>query len=592
MLALELLEGGSSGHSGFLDSSKQTIKRMKGYRPHEYNIKNKKCKRDVKVVFNTLNDPSERRDVSEALWLTLRERAPLKPDLWDPIGTAYGVFNRVSMLPPTADLTYIMELGDFVLSELKRRKVRKLDPSFDLSQDWWLSETKYPDWRKDELREAWERCDGKPTDRDWRLKCFVKDEFYMEPKSFRNIFPRGDAAKAYEGPPIKICEIISKDYFPEMIKPIPVVDRPGYIMEKLYIPGAKYAATDYTSFESHFVKLLMLHVEFVLYEWILSDHPEGRKRILEIKRRMTGTNYCMFKHFNVTLEATRMSGEMCTSLGNGFSNLMFFLFACSKEKITCTGVVEGDDGLFVCSPKVPEQKTFEKMGLTIKLEEHHQLETASFCGIVFDKTDLINVTDPLEVCLTFGWSKSYNVGMNRIRKLELFRAKALSFAYQYKGCPIVQSLAHCALRLSKHIDLRRYLLKDRSINMWEREQLLEALEYCKTNKMEDLKIEIPQNTRLLVQSKFGISIDDQILIEKFYDSINTLEEEIYCPDLDKYCADVWGHFDAFYVHKGMDNYTPLNVPKYEGQLWKDFGSKIVFTKRAENGGVDKYVKGI
>ena len=149
---------------------------MKGYRHQEYEIKNKVCKRDVRLIFNSLPDQQRRRDVAEALWLTLDAVAPLKPDLWDPIGTAYGVFNRVSMEPPPADPNLIKELGDFVDSELIRRKVRKLEPTFDLSQAWWLSETKYPEWRKEELEEAWEKCKGNPSDKDWKLKCFVKDE--------------------------------------------------------------------------------------------------------------------------------------------------------------------------------------------------------------------------------------------------------------------------------------------------------------------------------------------------------------------------------------------------------------------------------
>jgi hypothetical protein len=496
------------------------------------------------------------------------------------------------MQPPAADPEIIKEFKQFVQSELVRRKVKKLEPTFDLSQEWWLSETKYPEWRKQELRDAWEKCKGLPQNEDWKLKCFVKDEFYMEPKHFRCIYPRGDAAKAFEGPPIKACELIAKDFFPEMIKPIPVIDRPGYIMDRLYIPGAKYAATDYTAFESHFVRDLMLACEMQLYEWILDSHPEGRRRFMEIKRRLTGKNRCRFKHFNLTLEATRMSGEMCTSLGNGFSNLMFFLFACHKEGIACTGVVEGDDGLFACSPKTPEISTFEKLGLTIKLENHDRLETASFCGIIFDKVDQINVTDPLEVCNTFGWSKSVDVGLTRIRKLELIRAKALSFAYQYRGCPIVQSLAHAALRGTKHIDLRRYLEHSRSINMWEREQLLEAIEKCKANNMEDLKMEVPQNTRLLVQDKFGISTEDQLIIEKFYDDLDGLPEEIFCVDLDKYCPAYWKNHNAIYLHRNGSEYDSLMVPNYQGQLYEDYGQNIKFTQLAKTTGVARYVTGL
>ncbi len=80
-----------------------------------------------------------------------------------------------------------------------------------------------------------------------------------------------------------------------------------------------------------------------------------------------------------------MSGEMNTSLGNGFSNLMFMLYACEIQGIECDGIVEGDDGAFALSLK-PGQKfdesIFAEMGLTIKLEKHTDLMSMSFCGIL------------------------------------------------------------------------------------------------------------------------------------------------------------------------------------------------------------------
>jgi len=552
-------------------------------------ISNKTCKETINVVINSMNDPAMRNDVSESLGFSLSGASPLKPDLWDMVTAVYGTFNRVGMEPPPIHADKLRGLEKFVDNLLLSRKVPILPADFDLSTEWWLSETKYPEWRKAELREAEKTYLDYPSKEDWKLKGFPKDEFYLEAKSERNILPRGDAAKVFEGPPIKAVEIAIKDCFPEFIKPIPVVDRPGYILDRLYIPGAKYAATDYTAFESHFVKQIMLAVEFKLYKHVLQNHPEGMRRLVEIQKRMTGKNYCRFKHFNLTLEATRMSGEMCTSLGNGFSNLVFFLYACHVEGITCTGVIEGDDGLFVCSPKIPDQKTFIEMGLTIKLEEHTSLETASFCGIIFDKIDKINITDPMEVLLTFGWSKRYHVGMNRIRHLELLRAKSLSFAYQYQGCPIIQELAHAGLRVTKHVDLRRYLNNDRSLNMWEREQLLEALETSSANNYQSLKRDIPMNTRNLMMDKFGIEPSDQIEIENYLAALDTIRELDHVT-IQKYYKPIWEYFDAFYTHYGEESlYPTLNVPQYHGQLYKDFGDHIVFTTQAENSGVKQYV---
>lgn len=81
-----------------------------------------------------------------------------------------------------------------------------------------------------------------------------------------------------------------------------------------------------------------------------------------------------------------MSGDMCTSLGNGFSNKMKAEFLAYKAGGTIDGFVEGDDGLFVTNFEL-RSSDYEKLGFTIKIEEIADPCEASFCGMIFGEDE-------------------------------------------------------------------------------------------------------------------------------------------------------------------------------------------------------------
>jgi len=163
---------------------------------------------------------------------------------------------------------------------------------------------------------------------------------------------------------------------------------------------------------------------------------------------------------------------------------------------------------------------FKRLGFTIKIQKFEKLWEASFCGLVFDPENLIIVTDPLEVIADFGWAGPRYIHCGRVRHLELLRAKSLSFAHQYPGCPIVQSLAQYGLRMTKHINLQRYI-DSQVLSMWDRQQLLDAMDAFNAG---DIKVrEVASSTRDLVESVFGVTVSDQIRIERHIDAMNVLE---------------------------------------------------------------------
>lgn len=457
-----------------------------------------------------------RSPVQVSLGVHVNGAALPHPDL-NHVDTAIaGVKKRFAFRPPTADPQLLDELQQFVRQWLKEN-LTPLPHDTDVSVDTWLNTTNYPAWRRKQLRETFESMEGTVWNNPKIRKCksFVKDECYPEYKHARAINSRSDAFKCLVGPIFKQIEKRVFDH-PAFIKKVPVRERAAYIMERLYSETGKYVATDYSSFESLFTRALMLACELELYSYMTKNLPDHREFMRICDRVLAGRNTCQFKKFIVQVEATRMSGEMCTSLGNGFSNLMFMEFLCHKVGSKyLIGVVEGDDGLNRVEGPCPTAEDFAKLGLVIKLEVHDRIETASFCGLVFDPEEQVNVTNPVDALLKFGWT-TRNYASARQSKLNvLLRASAMSMKYQYDGCPILWALADYGLRVthSLYVNQRmsKYIHKAR-MNWYERNELLEALEA----HIIDVPSRRPgPKTRLLVEELYGISVEAQIRIENY-----------------------------------------------------------------------------
>lgn len=274
------------------------------------------------------HDDEVRRPVSTSLGCHLKGAALPHPDMNHFGTTLGGIKKRFLAKPPELSGRHRRGLKRFVAKWL-RDNLTPLAADTDVSFDTWIENTNYERWRKDQLAETYHSNggvwqEGKHT----AVNSFVKDEFYLEYKHPRLINSRHDMFKCVSGPYFKLIE---KELFslPWFIKKIPVSERADYIMDRVYTPGGVYIATDYTAFETHFTKEMMQIVEFQLYKYLTRNLPSKHDfyGMLEV---ISGVNKLYSHNFSVELEATRMSGEMCTSLGNGFSNLMFMLYACSE----------------------------------------------------------------------------------------------------------------------------------------------------------------------------------------------------------------------------------------------------------------------
>jgi len=402
--------------------------------------------------------------------------------------------------------------------------------------------------------------DGLPA--DYRLvdakqiNSFVKEEMYEEYKHARMINARCDEAKVLMGPVFqKISDSVmhhKRNGYTPFIKFVPIAERPNYIQTHLKPHGRRVAESDYTTYEALFVKELMW-IEVQMYNYMIKDWDSELRRMYGawFKVVLTGQNVQWLKELVITVEALRQSGEMCTSLGNGFANLMFHLFIFEEcFSIPIDIVVEGDDALITfllaLTRPTPTTEFYSEVGLIVKLVYYDDISHAGFCGLIFDPFDLVNITEPLQVACNFAWTFARYTGARLPRLKALLRCKALSYLHQYPGAPVIQSVALYGLRMTEGADVN-LILNSGLLCQWERQQVMAALN-------SDLPTRpVPANTRHLMADKFALSVPDQIKIEAIYDN----KTDLTAVDLDFIeFPDAWMHYGEHYC---LGITGPINV---------------------------------
>lgn len=288
--------------------------------------------------------------------------------------------------------------------------------------------------------------------------------------------------------------------------------------------GSDYMLTDYTAFETHFSRTLMEVCEFELYDHALSKLGHvGRQYMKIIRSVLGGKNRINARYFSFEIAATRMSGEMNTSLGNGYSNLMIMHAAVGfinglpptyDPDEYNRSVVEGDDQVFKTSlPVYPDEAFFASKGFLIKVEHCDTIGETSFCGIVSHEEDPAGatITDPISALLSFAWLTQKYSGATEATCLGLYKCKALSMLYQYFGCPMLQHYAVHILNKLTGVPVRFF-----KQNMYEDEITRSALKYFSEN---EIKItEVNDYARILCHKKYAIPEAVQKVFEKSCES--------------------------------------------------------------------------
>lgn len=417
---------------------------------------------------------------------------------------------------------HIKPLKNKTIQVLERLGVQKV--LYIMSRVFWLANSGYSLKQIVKLINEWNEYENLTS--NWKLfvcECFGKMEFYDEFKYPRGIFSRSNLFKLWFGPLIKTLEeeiykLTELNQF--FIKHVPHLERPAFLKKRFGQQTGPWIATDFSAFESQFTPIMMDCVENQAMRWLISELADKEQYIWVMENVIAGSNLCSFNTFDFQCEATRMSGEMTTSLFNGLTNLVTFLYVsedmCGNTEVV--GVVEGDDGLFTCKGgRLPTSADFAEIGMTIKIEIHENFNTASFCGCIFDIIDERILTNPIKTILKIAWSPMKLFKSNKNKKLSYLKCKLMSAKTQYPGAPMIDAFATASLQQLKKYDYRSSL---KFFDKYTREKLITNVQYVNKTQTDKSNfmftyIEPSDNSRKLVCEKFGVTVEQQIRFEDF-----------------------------------------------------------------------------
>ena len=506
-------------------------------------------------------DLTRRPVVAASLGCHLVGAAMPNGDPQDPVTFEAGVRKRFTMATPKADPALRAQFRAWWYKKL-RKEFTPLPPDTDVSFETWLSKTHYSEARKNELRTTYNnvwniRDKGQNY---FRVKGFKKDEPYPEYKHVRPINSRSDAFKCEIG---RFFKAIEEEIYkhPFFIKHVPVADRPAHLAAKFR--EGPVMETDWEACESHFDPDLMEDCEFQLYDYLTSELAEHDHFMWMCRHVLAGWNEIIYKYFLLFIRGKRMSGEMNTSAGNGITNYAVneFMITEVKKMTDLVDEGEGDDGLFQANGSYPTREDYERFGVRVELVLHNDISTASFCGIIFDPVELINVTNPMEVLASFGWTTTQYARSRSSKLRGLLRCKALSYAHQYPGCPIIDALARYGLRTTRDAGqcARDLVLKSKHFNMWYKEQLIAAFKDEKSLK----SVKVGSRTRDLVEEKFNIPVAVQLQIENYLDSLSSIQPLELFPFIAECVPADWVHYWDNYVRQDWVCRPDLEAPGWD-----------------------------
>lgn len=442
-------------------------------------------------------------------------------NLWththDPDNAVLGVMKRIATKMPDCDQALFEKFFDFsvdmILTQLKTCVLRA---DSDLSVGTWLKKTNYPNYRKEELLEVSESHE-KLTMKDRVVSSHIKHEPYVEPKYARGIYSRSDFFKTYFGP---ACGKVGRRFFKLkwFIKKYSAMGKLDRMRELFDNEFVKCFTNDFTAFESTMRRTFMA-IEVFFFAHCFQNLSNFDDLVEEVMSFKMGTNTMKFNWFIVKLLAKRYSGEMDTSLCNGLINwlLMTFLLRESGHPPRFyledfPPQIEGDDSLGVYIHPL-DTTILSRLGAKAKVMVFDKYYDASFCGMIFsDECDAI-IRNPITCMLDFGYCHYKYRFSNSRSKSKLLKAKSLSLLCSYPGCPIVKELALYGLRVTASVGNRHslaFVLK-RTSDVYQR-SLIGKLFGEDFERWAAQPVEM--STRCQMEKIFGISVDDQLLIEQ------------------------------------------------------------------------------
>lgn len=400
-------------------------------------------------------------------------------------------------------------------------------------QDTWLDNSKYTIKQKEKFHKILQEYfdsgltlhhyindNDKLHSRIYECGTFIKKEFLTEEKFPRLINPRPDEFKAFVAPYIKEIEhrVIYNEHFIKGKLPNEVVDR----MKEIQSKYLHLYETDFSSFEGSFSVEFQDVCERALFDYMLQFNPHIKSMVDEC---YTGRNVLILgaTKDKITFKGSRMSGDMWTSLANGFSNMMIMQYCAmlSHKRVSddFDFMVEGDDGL-IGSNYAIDFGIVKKLGFSLKCVEACDTNDLSFCGHRYSPSG-DHFVDAVAQLTKFGWAYETAVIDNyseNTTKYEaaLMRAKALSLLVNAGGMPIVQPLCEQIILLTEGIKVERKHF-DRWLDMQYDVSKLDHLTFRK---------DITKDNREYFANLYGVNITEQLKIEQEIREQTTLRFQI------------------------------------------------------------------
>jgi len=481
----------------------------------------------------------------------LNSKLPIA-DVKDTPSTVLGGVKRCFEDVPPIGGDYLKKCNRVVRRLLN--KLTPLDPDTDLSLEHWLKQTTYPEHKKNKIRKAYLEFTGELEASCRTYKSFVKDESYTLPKFCRMIQGPSNLIKALFGPIIHAMEKSLIDQCDFLIKGVDVSDRPQYIQEKFAKIKENLISSDWSSFELQHQRADMSAIENRVFEHMASKLYDCDYYIGIMWEFFKAKLKLNFNDFSAVMKKLiRCSGDMWTSIWNCISNFIRMNAAielCGGYNVEC--IVEGDDGLFSFDGKCPDEDFFLSINTRVKFKVEDALNEASFCGLIYGLNTRKVVTNPLAVLSDFGWSSMSYVKSNDAKCKLLLRAKALSYAYQFPGNPIITSMCRAVIRLTSAKGIRR-LIHRGNFSEWERSLLLECLRH------PVIMTEPTLETRVMVERLFGVPVSTQIIVENKFNNLTAIPNYMSFPELEVLTDLAWVDYASnFIVNKPYLEYSKLD----------------------------------
>jgi len=406
----------------------------------------------------------------------------------------------------------------------------------------WLATRPYNNGQKIDLAKALYNYPLMMSPGAYKLvqKIFGKAESLPQgvAKPLRDICNSDDLMKGRLGPVVSSMESLVYNII-GCVKHVPVNER-AELVRNVYAAEGRVMGTDWTAQEAHFKQMVqrILNYERDCYmlqnvlcgasylEWQREFFLKPRKFLW--KRKRNGLV------ITVTIEGveTGNSGDNITSMRNLEANLVTMLFVMlegvhgpataannwhmnqvselSEGQEDFKRIAEGDDGLFRdLMSFLPTLADFVTIGFASKPVECRFLEDSDFCGQITTAEPNVSIGNVLYILVDMGWSNTRRRVSKRLR-LQLARAKGISYSDQYNGSPVVYAMAKWVLRSTKHVDMRGFDARSEFD-----EYKMKIYENALT-RIDRPAIPVTDSIRQLCERRFGLRVDEQIRMERFF----------------------------------------------------------------------------